>query len=434
MPVAVLILALAVATAAQVLPLTPTLTFNLTLSPLDGFQTFSTDEWDIVNLTSGSVAARTLMANRAGEGQMWVNGPFCTAVRMEGESAPHQLQLDQSSPAPVTLALDTTATVNSGANGTVVLAAGGAWHYCAPRVDVNGIDFTLYNMTITTGMVAAVSSLADVPLFSQSLLDDHDSLNTFFHFTSPGGSVNWIQQNGANVLFDTSQHSVIATFDMPYSTAFFYLYGSVGPDHSDLDIRFDPPLPGVPAGSAAGIKPVRSVGAQDRLLFVAPVDPNSRYKVIIPLRKGQVQALSRVEFLSGLGITSWPVDPTLATGLGGHQGLSGGAIAGIVIGALALLFALLAAFIYRSRRKTRRATQRWSDVKLRRMLSPQSPPLSPPRDVKTQLPFGSGSGSGLGSEVSPPQPAHTHDRPSADLNNEPHTPWPWTERPGPLPV
>lgn len=133
--------------------LEPTLLFNLTISPQDGFPSFSTGEWDSLNLTSGW-AARTLAGDRSGEGQMWMNGPFCTAVSMEGEyTGP---QTGESGPAPVRLVLDTTATVNAPmGGGDVHLATEGDWHYCAPRIDVSGVDFVLHNLTITTGMVAA---------------------------------------------------------------------------------------------------------------------------------------------------------------------------------------------------------------------------------------------------------------------------------------
>ncbi|BEI82028.1 hypothetical protein CcaverHIS002_0211880 [Cutaneotrichosporon cavernicola] len=421
--------------AAQVAPIAPNLLFNLTLLPQDGFQTLSTGEWDIVNSTAGW-GAQTLTENRSGEGQMWVNGPFCTAVHLRGEFVGPQLKWNESQATPVRLALDTTATVNSGMQGGIVdLAAEGDWHYCAPRVDVNGVDFTMYTLVMTTGMVAEATDLARVPRATQSLLDNHNTLNPFFHFTSPNGDVEWQQQSGANVRIDTSLHPVSVTFNMPYSAGFFFLYGSVGPDHSDLDIRFDPPLPGVPAGNSVGVKPVRNIAMDDRLLFAAPTDPNTNYKVTIPLRMGQQQALSRVEFYSSRGLdNNWPEGPANwsgmpATGLGRH--LSAGAIAGIVVGGLAVVGLLFAAFIYRSRRKTRRNTERWRDVKLGRMLSPQ---VSPPRDIKTPLPgFGSGPSSPV-SPVSPPQRAHHYPPSAEDLNAEPRTPWPWSERPGQLRV
>ncbi|CAK9785709.1 hypothetical protein CC85DRAFT_288768 [Cutaneotrichosporon oleaginosum] len=415
--------------AAQVPPITPTLFFNLTINPQDGFPSFSTGEWDLMNMTTGW-AARALINGRMGQAQMWMNGPFCTAVSMQGEYSTPELQWNESTPVPVRLVLDTTATVNAqSGGGDVRLAAEGDWHYCAPRVDVDGVDFWLYNMTITTGMVAAASDILLVPGRSQSILDDHNSINDFFHVTSPDAYVNWVRQAGASVRFDTTLHPVVVVFDMPYSTGFFRLYGSVGPDHSDLEIRVDPPLPGVPAGGLVAVNPNRTREANERLLFAAPVDPHTRYTVTIPLRRGQEQALTKVDFLSGLGVGNyWPEEPAVTDGLTpqtsiGGRGLSGGAIAGIVIGALAAVTLLLAAaFIYRARRKTRRDTQRWSDVKLRRMsLSPQ---VSPPRDVKTPLPPSPIS------PVSPPQRAHHYPPSAEDLHAEPRTPWPWTERPG----
>ncbi len=143
--------------------------------------------------------------------------------------------------------------------------------------------------------------MVHVPGRTQSILDDHDSLNDFFHVTSPDAYVNWDRIGGANVRFNTAPHPVTVSFDLPYSTAFFKLFGSVGPDHSDLEIRFSPPLPGVPAGSAVAVNPNRTRASNDRLLFAAPVDPDTRYTVTIPLRQGQMQALSKVDFLSGLG-------------------------------------------------------------------------------------------------------------------------------------
>lgn len=145
------------------------------------------------------------------------------------------------------------------------------------------------------------TDLVQVPMRTQSILDDHDSLSTFFQVTGPNGYVNWDRMGGANVRFDTSQQRVVVTFEMPYSSAFFTLYGSVGPDHSALEIGFNPALPGVPAGSLVAVNPVRTRDTDDRLLFAAPVDPNTRYTATVILRKGQKQALSKVVFLSGLG-------------------------------------------------------------------------------------------------------------------------------------
>ncbi len=140
--------------AAQIPALEPTLLFNITVYPQDGFQSFSTGEWDSMNMTSGW-AARTLVQGRSGQAQMWMNGPFCTAIAVQGEYSTPEVKFNESTPIPVRLVLDTTATVNAQmGGGDVRLAAEGDWHFCAPRIDVDGVDFWLYNMTITTGMVA----------------------------------------------------------------------------------------------------------------------------------------------------------------------------------------------------------------------------------------------------------------------------------------
>lgn len=142
--------------------------------------------------------------------------------------------------------------------------------------------------------------MALVPIRTQALLDSARNLNPFFSTSAPS-VVNWDQVDGANVRFDTASQPVAVTFNPPYSTAFVRMYGSVGPDHGDLMIKFSPPLPGVPAGSSIGVQPNRSRGDQDRLLFAAPLDPAQKYEVTVNLRQGQVQALSRVDFMSGIG-------------------------------------------------------------------------------------------------------------------------------------
>lgn len=139
-----------------------------------------------------------------------------------------------------------------------------------------------------------------VPIRTQSLLDSAANLNPFFT-TSSNGVVNWDQLEGANIRFDTTNQPVAVSFYTPYSTAFLRLYGSVGPDHQKLNIEFHPPLPGVPAGSLVTADPERTRADHDRLLLAAPLDPAQKYTVTVQLRQGQVQALSRADFMSGIG-------------------------------------------------------------------------------------------------------------------------------------
>lgn len=145
------------------------------------------------------------------------------------------------------------------------------------------------------------SEVVLVPVQSQAFLHSRSELNPFYTVSTPGGSAEWKPENGANVGFNTGASSVSIRFDAPYASAFIRVYGSVGPDHKLLNMTFEPGLPGIAAGSFVTVDPVITAEDDDSLLFFAPLDPTTRYKVSIGLTQGQVQRLSRVDFMSGLG-------------------------------------------------------------------------------------------------------------------------------------